>query len=169
MLVTGTLAALAALAVRFVAIPAADAAAQPGAWQSHTCADCVATVAAASDAVWVGTFGAGIVRHDVRDGSWRRHGRADGLAGDTVRELAVGPDDDVWAILHVGIGFERRGATVAHFDGARWTTYGAAEAAWLGTLSYVTRITAGPGGTAMMAPDGRRSIEVLHERHRGRP
>ncbi|MAU00314.1 MAG: hypothetical protein CL608_24500 [Anaerolineaceae bacterium] len=63
-------------------------------------------------AIWVGTASAGVSRYDGTD--WQTFTSADGLPGDSVRDLVVSADGLVWAATDGGIG---------RYDGRRWFSY----------------------------------------------
>lgn len=111
----------------------------PSRWTTYTTADGLAyngvsAIAAAPDgALWFGTAGlepsswgplvstegAGVSRFEVdpgpAGGRWTHYGAADGLAGNTVRSIAVAADGTLW------FGCEYGG--ISQLDGETWTTY----------------------------------------------
>jgi len=90
-----------------------------------------ATLADASDAIWAGTWGAGVSRYS--DGEWTSYTSADGLAGNVVYAIAQGPDGAYWFGTNAGL---------SRFDGSNWTSYGVHDGL-LGNDVYAVAITAG--------------------------
>ncbi len=128
--------------------------AQPGApakpggtWRSHACADCVYTMAVTPDAVWVGTFSAGLVRHDRRNGSLRHFTTADGLGGNGITEIAIGPDGDVWVATRASI-FYSAPTGISRFDGQGWRTHDTASGL---PDNRVSHLAPGANGTVWLA------------------
>jgi ligand-binding sensor domain-containing protein len=118
-----------------------------GTWRTHACGDCVFTLAVTADAVWAGTHAAGVIRHDRRDGSVRQFTSADGLGGNSVREVAVGPDGDVWVATR--ITYMLSPATgISHYDGRTWRVYDTGDGLPDNT---VVAIAPGKSGTAWIA------------------
>jgi ligand-binding sensor domain-containing protein len=118
-----------------------------GTWRTHACGDCVLTVAVTADAVWAGTHAAGVIRHDRRDGSVRQFTSADGLGGNSVREVAVGPDGDVWVATHVTY-LTSPATGISHYDGRTWRAYDTGDGL---PDNYVVAIAPGKAGTAWIA------------------
>lgn len=118
-----------------------------GTWRTHACGDCVLTLAVTADAVWAGTHAAGVIRHDRRDGSIRQFTPADGLGGNAVREIAVGPDGDVWAATH-GSYLVSRPTGISHYDGRTWRIYDTGDGL---PDNYIVDIAPGKAGTAWIA------------------
>jgi ligand-binding sensor domain-containing protein len=88
------------------------------------------TIADDEDAIWAGTWGAGVSR--FANGKWTTFTTADGLAGDVVYSIAQGPDEIYWFGTNNGL---------SRFDGANWTTYGTQDGL-LGVDVYTIAITA---------------------------
>lgn len=63
------------------------------------------------DHVWVGTWGGGIARFDGE--RWTNYTEADGLAGNVIYSVSVGPKGDVWAGTNKGL---------SRFDGQQWSS-----------------------------------------------
>ena len=101
------------------------------------------------DAIWAGTWGAGVSR--FKDGMWSTYTMADGLAGDIVYAIAQGPDGAYWFGTNNGL---------SRYDGAAWKNYGvqdgllgrdvyaivvtAANEIWAGTKGGVARLAVAP-------------------------
>ena len=88
------------------------------------------TIADVEDAIWAGTWGAGVSRY--ADGKWTTFTTADGLAGDVVYSIAQGPDEVYWFGTNNGL---------SRFDGANWKTYGVQDGL-LGADVYSIAISA---------------------------
>ena len=88
------------------------------------------TIADVEDAIWAGTWGAGVSRY--ADGKWTTFTTADGLAGDVVYSIAQGPDEVYWFGTNNGL---------SRFDGASWKTYGVQDGL-LGADVYSIAISA---------------------------
>lgn len=150
----GIAAGLAGPSAAASALPAAPA--QPagarGVWRDHACADCIASLAATEDVIWVGTLSAGVTRIDRRDGSVRRFTRSEGLVGRGVDLLDIGPEGDVWIALATGL---TRGLSaplgLAHFDGLGWTLHTVTDGL---PSARVVDLEAGPGGSVLVATAG---------------
>lgn len=104
------------------------------------------TIADHEDAIWAGTWGAGVSRY--ADGSWTTFTTSDGLAGDVVYSMAQGPDGVYWFGTNNGL---------SRFDGSNWKTYGVQDGL-LGVDVYAIAITANneiwvgtKGGVARLA------------------
>jgi len=104
------------------------------------------TIADHEDAIWAGTWGAGVSRY--ADGNWTTFTTSDGLAGDVVYSMAQGPDGDYWFGTNNGL---------SRFDGSNWKTYGVQDGL-LGVDVYAIAITANneiwvgtKGGAARLA------------------
>ena len=104
------------------------------------------TIADHEDAIWAGTWGAGVSRY--ADGNWTTFTTSDGLAGDVVYSIAQGPDGIYWFGTNNGL---------SRFDGTKWQTYGVQDGL-LGTDVYAIAITANneiwvgtKGGVARLA------------------
>ena len=98
-----------------------------------------------NDAVWVGTWGAGVSSY--QDGAWRNYSMSDGLAGDIVYSIAQGNDGVYWFGTNRGL---------SRFDGRQWNNYSVADgllgehvyavatsadsSIWAGTLNGVVRL-----------------------------
>ena len=109
------------------------------------------TIADRDDAIWAGTWGAGVSR--FKDGVWTSFTTADGLAGNVVYSIAQGPDGVYWFGTNNGL---------SRYDGDTWINYGVHEGllgsdvyaivvtpnnqVWVGTKRGVTRL-------AMPSPD----------------
>ena len=87
------------------------------------------TIADHEDAIWAGTWGAGVSRY--ADGKWTTFTTADGLAGDVVYSIAQGPDNAYWFGTNNGL---------SRYDGTTWKTYGLREGL-LGADVYAIAIT----------------------------
>ena len=87
------------------------------------------TIADDDDAIWAGTWGAGVSRY--ADGNWTTFTTSDGLAGDVVYSIAQGPDGVYWFGTNNGL---------SRFDGSTWKTYGARDGL-LGVDVYAIAIT----------------------------
>ncbi len=68
---------------------------------------------AADNSVWVGTLADGVVHID-QQGQQTRYTREDGLPGGSIQDIAVAPDQTIWAAINGG---------AAHFDGGEWIVY----------------------------------------------
>lgn len=68
---------------------------------------------ASADTVWAAT-GGGVVRWDLRTGTYTRYGMADGLPADYATAIALAPDGSPWVTTPRG---------VSHYDGSVWTPY----------------------------------------------
>ena len=104
------------------------------------------TIADSDDAIWAGTWGAGVSRFE--DGVWTSFTTAAGLAGNVVYAIAQGPDGVYWFGTNKGL---------SRFDGRTWTNYGTREGLlgldvyaiaitsdnqiWVGTKGGVARLT----------------------------
>ena len=104
------------------------------------------TIADHEDAIWAGTWGAGVSRY--ADGNWTTFTTSDGLAGDVVYSMAQGPDGVYWFGTNNGL---------SRFDGSNWKTYGVQDGL-LGVDVYAIAITANneiwvgtKGGVARLA------------------
>ncbi len=104
------------------------------------------TIADHEDAIWAGTWGAGVSRY--ADGNWTTFTTSDGLAGDVVYSMAQGPDGVYWFGTNNGL---------SRFDGSNWKTYGVQDGL-LGVDVYAIAITANndiwvgtKGGAARLA------------------
>jgi len=104
------------------------------------------TIADHEDAIWAGTWGAGVSRY--ADGNWTTFTTSDGLAGDVVYSMAQGPDEVYWFGTNNGL---------SRFDGSNWKTYGVQDGL-LGVDVYAIAITANneiwvgtKGGAARLA------------------
>ena len=104
------------------------------------------TIADHEDAIWAGTWGAGVSRY--ADGIWTTFTTSDGLAGDVVYSMAQGPDGVYWFGTNNGL---------SRFDGSNWKTYGVQDGL-LGVDVYAIAITANneiwvgtKGGAARLA------------------
>jgi len=109
-----------------------------------------ATLADSDDAIWAGTWGAGVSRYS--GGEWTSYTVADGLAGNVVYSIAQGPDGVYWFGTNAGL---------SRFDGRNWKTYGvhdgllandvyavvvtADNEIWAGTRRGVARLAVAPG------------------------
>jgi ligand-binding sensor domain-containing protein len=103
------------------------------------------TIADSNDAIWAGTWGAGVSR--FADGVWASFTTADGLAGNVVYSIAEGPDGVYWFGTNNGL---------TRYDGKHWVNYGMNEGllgsdvyaivvtsdnrVWVGTKGGVTRL-----------------------------
>jgi ligand-binding sensor domain-containing protein len=87
------------------------------------------TIADHEDAIWAGTWGAGVSRY--ADGTWTTFTTSDGLAGDVVYSMAQGPDGVYWFGTNNGL---------SRFDGSNWKTYGVQDGL-LGVDVYAIAIT----------------------------
>jgi ligand-binding sensor domain-containing protein len=87
------------------------------------------TIADRDDAIWAGTWGAGVSR--FRDGEWTSFTTADGLAGNVVYSIAQGPDGVYWFGTNNGL---------SRYDSETWTNYGVHEGL-LGTDVYAIVVT----------------------------
>ena len=90
-----------------------------------------ATLADHEDAIWAGTWGAGVSRY--KDGEWVSYTTKDGLAGDVVYSIAQGPDKAYWFGTNNGL---------SRYDGVNWKTYGVHDGL-LGQNVYAIVITGG--------------------------
>lgn len=104
------------------------------------------TIADHEDAIWAGTWGAGVSRY--AGGNWTTFTTSDGLAGDVVYSMAQGPDGVYWFGTNNGL---------SRFDGSQWQTYGVQDGL-LGADVYAIAITANneiwvgtKGGVARLA------------------
>jgi hypothetical protein len=104
------------------------------------------TIADTDDAIWAGTWGAGVSR--LANGEWTSFMTADGLAGNVVYAIAQGADGAYWFGTNNGL---------SRFDGTTWTNYGVQDGLlgndvyaiavtsdnqiWVGTRGGVTRLT----------------------------
>jgi len=96
--------------------PRQSAAQDPPAWTTYANGDDVRALALKDGYVWAGTKGGGVVRWDS-NGQYRQYLRPqDGLAGNDVRDIALGPDGRLWFATD-------RGVSVLAADGQSWTTY----------------------------------------------
>jgi ligand-binding sensor domain-containing protein len=91
-----------------------------GTWRSHTCADCISAIAAGDDAIWAGTFSAGVLRLDRATGTFQRFTTTDGLDANGVRDVDIGPDGSVWVLT---TRWALEPPAVSRWDGLGWTTY----------------------------------------------
>ncbi len=83
-------------------------------WNTYPIGDRLVSAAVADDdSVWVGTLGDGIIHIDPQ-GQQTRYTIEDGLPGSNVRDIAVAPDQTVWAAINGG---------AAYFDGEEWIVY----------------------------------------------
>lgn len=92
--------------------PAASAAAQPG-WTSYTNGNFVSAVARQGDYLWAGGSG-GLVRWNLKDGSYVQFGMADGLASNRVNDVLVDDQQAVWVATDAGLN---------RYDGQTWLTF----------------------------------------------
>ena len=104
------------------------------------------TIADHEDAIWAGTWGAGVSR--FAGGEWTTFTAGDGLAGNVVYSIAQGPDHVYWFGTNNGL---------SRFDGEQWKTYGVNDGL-LGPDVYAIAITASneiwagtKGGVARLA------------------
>lgn len=104
------------------------------------------TIADHEDAIWAGTWGAGVSRFS--GGEWTTFTAEDGLAGNVVYSIAQGPDHVYWFGTNNGL---------SRFDGEQWKTYGVNDGL-LGLDVYAIAITASneiwagtKGGVARLA------------------
>ena len=100
-----------------------------------------------NDAIWAGTWGAGVSR--LANGDWTSFTTKDGLAGNVVYSIAQGADGAYWFGTNNGL---------SRYDGSTWTNYGVPDGLlgtdvyaiavtsdnqiWVGTRSGVARLTA---------------------------
>jgi ligand-binding sensor domain-containing protein len=95
--------------------PAAPQAAT-SAWHTYANGDSIQALAVEGDYVWAGTSGGGVVRWDVRDGSYVQYlWPQDGLSGNDVYAVAVDAQGRKW------FGTMDRGVSV--LDGNTWEVY----------------------------------------------
>ena len=87
------------------------------------------TIADTDDAIWAGTWGAGVSR--LADGEWTSFTTADGLAGNVVYSIAQGADGAYWFGTNNGL---------SRFDGTTWTNYGVQDGL-LGNDVYAIAVT----------------------------
>lgn len=101
-----------------------------------------------SGAIWAGTFGLGVFRHDA-DG-WQQFTTESGLGSDSVISSAAAADGTYWAGTAVG---------ASRFDGTRFTHYGTDDGLSFafveGTESTVDMTWFGTGGGGASLWDGR--------------
>jgi len=98
--------------------------------------------------LWVAT-NTGLAMWDAKAGDWKIFRRMDGLPGETIRALAVGPDGAIWALAYPG-GVARidpatlkiEKAAVAKPGERDPTSIGIARdgSVWLGAREYIRRI-----------------------------
>lgn len=87
------------------------------------------TIADTDDAIWAGTWGAGVSR--LEKGEWTSFTTADGLAGNVVYSIAQGADGVYWFGTNNGL---------SRFDGKVWTNYGVQDGL-LGSDVYAIAVT----------------------------
>ena len=108
-----------------------------------------AIIADHDDAIWAGTWGAGVSR--FAGGEWTTFTVENGLAGNVVYSVAQGPDHVYWFGTNNGL---------SRFDGEHWNTYGvndgllgpdvyaiaitATNEIWVGTKGGVARLAVAP-------------------------
>ena len=108
---------------------------------------------ASDDAIWVGTWGAGVSHFDGE--KWHNLTEADGLAGNIVYSITQTPDGAFWFGTHRGL---------SRYDGTNWQTIDRRDGLlennvytltvdpqgdlWAGTLGGVTRIGLAEDATA---------------------
>jgi ligand-binding sensor domain-containing protein len=88
--------------------------AQDDVWTTYTNSNYVNDLAIEGDYLWAATEG-GVVRWNVRDGTYVKYTRGDGLADNQVQAVGIDLDGSKW--------FGTHDSGVSHFDGTTWTTY----------------------------------------------
>lgn len=83
-------------------------------WTDYTSSNIINDIAIEGDYIWCATKG-GVVRRDMRDGTYVKYTTADGLTGMHVCSVAVDADNVKW--------FGTNGQGISRFDGETWTTY----------------------------------------------
>lgn len=114
----------AALAVLVITAPSGDrvaAQAPSGAWTTFANGDDVLTLAAQGDVLWAGTRAGGLVRWEG-DAYVQFLRPQDPLAGNTVRDLAIGPDGRLWVATEAGLSVLDDAGTADRGDD-RWHTF----------------------------------------------
>jgi serine/threonine protein kinase/ligand-binding sensor domain-containing protein len=99
----------------------------PPGWTNFTNANVVSALARQGDFLWAGGPG-GLVRWDLRDGSYVKLGIEDGLVSTQINDLLVDEEGDLWVATSAGINL---------FDGQIWRTYDVTDgldAPWVSIL-----------------------------------
>jgi ligand-binding sensor domain-containing protein/tRNA A-37 threonylcarbamoyl transferase component Bud32 len=122
-----------------------------GTWSAFTNSDYVNALAFHNDLLWVGTSG-GLVAWDPERGSFAKYTTLDGLAGNTVQAIVVGPDGALWLSTGSWGLFGTVGNGVSRYDPAAgtWQTFTTAEGLAGDTVSA---IAVGPDGALWFGTD----------------
>jgi ligand-binding sensor domain-containing protein len=118
-----------------------------GTWRSHACTSCVLSLAVTTDAVWVGTQSAGVLRQARGWGGTDQFTTVDGLGGNCIEHLAVAADGDVWVGTRASL-LTSPATGVSHWDGQSWTAYRTSDGL---PSDSAAALAPGPAGTVWVA------------------
>jgi len=129
------------------AVSAQGGGTQGGSTTFYTVGNAIRDIAVHGDYVWVATTG-GVMRWHAQTGSYLKFTTRDGLPGNYVSSIAVGPDGSVWIAA----------GGAARYDGERWQSV---TAQGLTFNQSVSKIAISPSGEPWIVMDG--SVYVVHQ------
>lgn len=100
-----------------------------GQWTTFANGDDILSLTLEGGTMWAGTRSGGVVRWDLASGAYRQYLRPqDPIAGNTVRDIAVGPDGRKWLGTDAGLTMYAEGDPTTSADDA-WHTFNVANTA----------------------------------------